>query len=123
MTQGVGFEPFETVGQHGVVALHLLGGAPALQQARSLVEGGVDHMGERRQGLDLGGAGRIGEVCGEVGRSYPPRWPPREADDLPAFEGLKVAHRRLPYHTAGAGDEDAAGPRWAHGASALRVAR
>ena len=119
----VDFEPLEAMGQHGVVALHLLGRAPTLQQPRGLVEGGVHHVAEGRQGLDLGDAGRVGEVSSQMGRTHPLRWPSREADDLPAFEGLKVAHRRLPHHAAGAGDEDAARRRRAHGAFALRVAR
>ena len=123
MFHRMGFEPFETMGQHGVVSLHLLRGAPALQQPRGFIEGGVDHMGERWQGLDLGDAAGVRKVSGEVGRAHPLRWTPREPDDLPAFKGLKVAHRRLPHHATGAGNEDATGRGRAHGAFALRVAR
>ena len=32
VSNGVGFEPFEAMGQHGVVALHLLRGAPSLKR-------------------------------------------------------------------------------------------
>ena len=80
-------------------------------------------MGDGGQGLDLCDAGGVGEVSGQMGRAHPLRWPPGEADDFPALKGLKVAYRRLPHHAAGAGDENTAGRRRAHGAFVLRLAR
>ena len=120
---GVGFEPFEAMGQHGVVALHLLRGAPALKEARGLIEGGINHMGDGRQGLDLRDASWVEKVSSEVGNTDPVRCPSRQANDLPVSEGLKVAHRCLADHAAGSGDQDTMERLRAHGAFALRVAR
>ncbi len=94
--RGVG-QWLHEVTKHGEVGLHLVGLAPAGDQARLLVERGVDDVGDLRKRTECGAAGfRIGEIHGQVtelslGRGL---WRPAgDADGIPVLQlGEPVQH-------------------------------
>ena len=98
----------EQVAKHPVVGLDLLAFAPAGDQPRAFVQGGVDQVrdaGQARGKLLAGGS--VGQVQGEKARAMGlVGCAPRHGDDVAIGISAEMPHRRIAHEPAGAGDQD-----------------
>ena len=103
-----GFERAHQIAQHAVVGLDLPGVAPAIDQARRLIECGIDQMGCTAE-LGRGAAAILG--AGEIDRHVPraveiARLAARQRDALAIIGCTEVPQGGAADQAGGAGDHD-----------------